>query len=227
MSSSDSHYSEKQSALDAATAPEASSQPPRPDISLREMERKGLSNAPEVQRMLDEEAYEKELFGRIMSGAREEKTPLSELHASTTRLAVPHKTGTEDADVLPAEADISQDDEWNSGLDGSGNPRWITLSVPEREEESGVLTPESVLPPQVEPPSKSPYQKDDKSKKKSAGQRRSSQEQTPEPSRTGGMRPRSRRPRPVRNFIRMLLAVAILGMLYHILSQRGWVPQLF
>lgn len=180
--------------------------------------------------MLDEEGREKELFRRIMTGAREQETPLRELHARTMELALPHKAGTGDAAAISAATEIFEtkffENEWRSGLDSSGNPRWITLSVPEHGEE-GTIAPESVLPPPVEMPSKSPFQKEDTSSKKPTGSRYSLQEKTPESSRSGGMHPQFRRPRPWRNFFRMLLIVAILGMLYHILAQRGWVPKFF
>ena len=210
--------SENQSSVEAESVPEHT--PP-----LSRPEQADPSAASEVQKMLDEEEREKELFGRIMADAREQETPLRELYARTTELAVPHKAGTGDAAAVSAAAETAED-EWSSGLDSSGNPRWITLSVPEHDEEEGIA-PESVLPPSLEPPSKSPYQKDDKSQKKQAGSRHSSQGQTTESSRSGNIHLRPRRPRPLRNLFRMLLAVAILGMLYHILSQRGWVPKLF
>ena len=167
------------------------------------------------------EERDRALFYQIISGARDQTRPLRDLHAHAEALAVPGKnpaTGT----LADADAEL----DWAGAMDSTGNPRWITLSARETESEDGRIVPESVLPPPLIPLPETP-------------------EQQGRPQRTGLLRtlldclkgrprPSSDRPlahtrdiRPMRGFFRMILLTAILGMLYYILSQRGWVPRLF
>ena len=167
------------------------------------------------------EERDRALFERIMSGARDQATPLRDLHAHADALTVPGKTP-----ATGAPAGDAVEDCWTGGMDSDGNPRWITLSVREPESEDGRIVPESVLPPPMLP---SPGTPEQQGRPQRAGLLRTLLE------RLKG-RPRSpsdftlahtRDIRPMRGFFRMLLVTAILGMLYYILSQRGWVPRLF
>lgn len=167
------------------------------------------------------EERDRALFDRIMSGARDQATPLHDLHAHADALAVPGKAPATDA---PAGASGKSD--WTGGMDNAGNPRWITLSVREPESENGRIVPESVLPPPLLPSPEAPEQK---GRTQRAGLLRTLLNNF-----KGRPRPPSDRTlvhtrdiRPMRGFFRMILVTAILGMLYYILSQRGWVPRLF
>ena len=206
----------------------AASSTPRFDGPARPPE-KDVPAAPEVLASLAEEEYEKELFGQIMSGAREQATPLRELQARADALAVPGKILKPDNASAPAAETGEKEGDWSGGLDRSGNPRWITLSLPEREPENGI-TPESVLPPSLKAsPEKPDQQKDEQRQQQPAGLLQSLLDRfklRPRPS-SDNVRPHARRARPMRGFFRMLLLTVILAMVYHILSQRGWVPRLF
>ena len=167
------------------------------------------------------EERDRALFDRIMSGARDQATPLRDLHAHADALTFPGNRTAADA---PANASAGQD--WTGGMDNAGNPRWITLSVREPEAEDGRIVPESVLPPPLLPSPETPEQQGQPQR---AGLLRAMLERL-----KGRPRPTSDRTlahtrdiRPMRGFFRMILVTAILGMLYYILSQRGWVPRLF
>lgn len=167
------------------------------------------------------EERDRALFDQIMSGARDQATPLRDLHARASALAVPGK------DPIPdAPAGDSEGNDWAAGVDGTGNPRWITLSVREPESEDGRIVPESVLPPPLLPSPETPEQQ--------GRTQRTGLLRTLLNNLKGRPRPPADRTlvhtrdiRPMRGFFRMILVTAILGMLYYILSQRGWVPRLF
>ena len=180
--------------------------------------------AREARRILAEEEYQKDLFRRILSGAREQTTSLEELYAQADSLASP--SGKDHA-LSPSTPET--DSPWAAALDSDGNPRWITLSVPEPSPEDGRIIPESVLPAPITPATDKSEQQEASSRHKPSGPFQSLLARLnvrPQPT-SGKAMPHSRRPRPMRNFFRMLLVTAILGMLYHILAQKGWVPRLF
>lgn len=167
------------------------------------------------------EERDRALFDQIMSGARDQTTPLRDLHTHAEALAVPGKNPATDT---PADGDAEHD--WTGAMDGTGNPRWITLSVREPESEGGRIVPESVLPPPLIPLPETPEQQGRPQRggllrtllDRLKGRPRSSSDRT---------LAHTRDIQPMRGFFRMLLLTAILGMLYYILSQRGWVPRLF
>lgn len=190
---------------------------------------KAENPTPSARDIFALEERESELFGRIMSSAREQTTPLSEIHGRTMDLAVPEKVLPSNVSSPLEEKDATASEaRWTGGMDGDGNPLWITLSVPERNPEEDRIVPESVLPEPIKKPQ-------DKAKQK---------KQPPAPQRPGLLQSLLwpfkdhsqsapdknafvHRPRPMRNFFRMLLVTAILGMFYYILSRQGWVPRLF
>ena len=211
------------------TPPAASSAPPRPDGAAPSPE-EDAPMTPEVRASLIEEEYEKELFGQIMSGAREQATPLRELRTRADALAVPGKHPQANDASVPAARAGGKEASWSDELDISGNPRWITLSLPEREPEKDRITPESVLPPSLKiSPEKPNQQKDEQRRQQPSGLLQSFLARLklrPQPA-SDNVHPYARRARPMRSFFRMLLVTAILAMVYHIISLRGWAPRLF
>ena len=167
------------------------------------------------------EERDRALFDQIMSGARDQTTPLRDLHAHADALTVP---GKNPATGIQADGDVEHD--WTGAMDGTGNPRWITLSAREPESEDGRIMPESVLPPPLIPLPETPEQQ---GRPQRAGLLRTLLDRLKGRPRSPADRPlaHTRDIQPMRGFFRMLLLTAILGMLYYILSQRGWVPRLF
>lgn len=205
------------------------STPPRPDDAAP-LPEDDASTAPEVRASLAEEEYEKKLFGQIMSGAREQAIPLLELRARADALAVPGNHMKANDASPPAAGAGEKEANWSGELDISGNPRWITLSLPEREPEHDRITPESVLPPSlIITPEKPDQQKNEQRRQQPAGFLQSFLARLklrPQPA-SDNVHPYARRARPMRGFFRMLLVTAILAMIYHVISLRGWVPRLF
>ena len=183
--------------------------------------------ARETRRILAEEEYQKDLFRRILSGARDQATSLGELHAGANALGAPDQTDREPDPSSPETPEAAPP--WAADLDNSGNPRWITLSVQKEDPENDRIVPESVLPEPVETSPAKPEQQEGGSRHKQAESPRSLLDRLNIPPRfkPEEKRPAGRRPRPMRGFFRMLLLTAILAMFYHILAQRGWVPRLF
>ena len=167
------------------------------------------------------EERDRALFAQIMSGARDQATPLRDLHARASALAVPGKNP-----VTGSPSDGGVETDWAGAMDSTGNPRWITLSVREPQSEDGRIVPESVLPPPLAP---SPEPSEQEGRPQRAGLLRTLLEHLKGRPRSPSDRTlaHTRDIRPMRGFFRMVLVTAILGMLYYILSQRGWVPRLF
>lgn len=221
--------SDSRAPLDPETPPGAFPLPPQPGLPAR-LRGRNSSLAPETNSSLAGEEREKELFSQIMSGAREQTTSLGELRARADALAVPEKVMRPDEALSRAAGTVQSEEGWSNNLDESGNPRWLTLFPPERGSENDRIEPESVLPPSLKiPPEKPDRQKDEPQQQQPAGLLQSLlvrlRLRPPPPS--DAIHPYTRRARPMRGFFRMLLLAAILAMIYHIISQRGWVPRLF
>ena len=167
------------------------------------------------------EDRDRALFDQIMSGARDQATPLRDLHARADALTLPGKNPATDA---PADDAVEHD--WAAAMDSTGNPRWITLSVREAKSEGGRIVPESVLPPPLIPSPATPEQQEQPQR---AGLLRTLLDRLKSRPRSPSDRTlaHTRDIRPMRGFFRMILVTAILGMLYYILAQRGWVPRPF
>ncbi len=205
--------------------------------------------SPEEPRSLAslEEEQEETLFRHIIAQARDPKQPLRLLSDQARALCNPH---------APPSRPEGRDDNhasWHNSMDRDGNPAWISLSLPQREEEQESAAPKDALPEESAAPSSSwgklPFSitsgKD--SPRKNAGKhapvagsqsiagrffsKNPEQPDTPaarilrEREGKGSLTPR--KARPLRGFFRILLITAILAMIYHILAQQGWVPPLF
>lgn len=157
------------------------------------------------ERQYEEQRMEEEIYRDILSRARNDADSLRSLAPLMRKLHNPRlndsRDYTESACDSPCYPNAAPDSEENmrlelGGMDSNGNPNWISLTLPQRDEDASMPgTDKNNVPgsrTRFEPPTAAPH-----------------------------------KPRPMRSLIRMLLVTAILGMLYHILSLKGWVPRLF
>lgn len=101
------------------------------------------SQADLCEQLARDQQIEEERFYGIMHKARDFRTPPELLLKNTLYLAYP--TASED-DIMWAYKRIQRSiAAWREGADAEGNPLWISLTLPEREEEEG-LAPPSVFP---------------------------------------------------------------------------------
>lgn len=102
------------------------------------------ADAPSLEEVLRAQREEEDLFRQTLELARQEEQPLAELYLNMERLAYP----TADPALLrkAAERDAYRALHWREELDEDGNPRWISLSLPERRDPDSQLAPASVLP---------------------------------------------------------------------------------
>lgn len=200
----------------------------------------GYRNAPAQEKDLpglarelrEEQEREAEVFNRTMALARNENCPLGDLY-DTPR--------TEGCDDEPEAVELTQ----LSPVDKFGNPAWIRLSLPERDDSKEKVVPEGVLPSTRE--SAAPESLPDRKRKPgsktapgllqrllsgfSARQEKDGEEDSfqarlaRERQARGSISPH--KPRPMKSLLRMLLVTAVLGALYHLLARQGWVPPLF
>jgi hypothetical protein len=192
-----------------------------------------------------EEAYEQDLFARIMSRARDQESSLRGLRLLSNELASPINPETrrnpaatcgEDMRGAPAkrngqnvasrsDASGESEEDWASGMDSDGNPRWITLSVPERSPDAGRIAPDSPLPRSLAAPPATPRQT--RGERQKSGGRRAPCAQQGKREGFSAAHAGARRIHPMLAFFRMLAVLAVLGVVWHFLSQRGWLPRLY
>ncbi|MDR2488713.1 MAG: hypothetical protein LBD42_04385 [Desulfovibrio sp.] len=166
------------------------------------------------------------LFSRIMSDAGRQETHLPGLHDLATSLASPHNGEAEDPDRAPDANAAEREGEWTATVDKAGNPRWITLSVPERAPD-GRIVPEEPLPPPLLTARRSLRQHAGKQKHNSGYTRDPSfrdDDRLLDPS--GRTRASTRDIRPMRSLFRMLMILTVIGAAWYILSWKGWLPRL-
>mgnify|MGYP003623400000 CR=1 FL=1 len=204
-----------------------------------------------------EYAAEAALYEEILAKARDSGSSPDELLRLTAALAFPGACApparpANGAKNPPALDDLQKKDEADcmrldlARVDRDGNPGWISLTLPQRDDDfmngEAERGPGSAWFQETDAPTS--YGRTGQGRKYPGMRSNGGQVLQPEGVLSGLLRRLSgkgeqehsyaqssfqsrRPPRPLRNFIRMLLVTAILGMLYHILSLKGWLPRLF
>lgn len=160
-----------------------------------------------IERLSEEQRTEESIYRHILDRAKDEAVDLrslgplmQSLHFSGSRSS---RNGIENGSGFSPSApssafhvSVETMHQELEGMDSSGNPKWISLTLPQRDVPALLPGNDKATASEghnrTEPPTSAPV-----------------------------------RPRPMRSLIRMLLVTTILGMLYHILSLKGWVPRLF
>ncbi|MDL2317267.1 hypothetical protein LJC59_09420 [Desulfovibrio sp. OttesenSCG-928-A18] len=214
-----------------------------------------LARARQVSLPLDEQ--EQALFAAVMHRARDARASFEELYDHAGKLA-PGRVGAQEknaenekqdsrqrasgpylaADFFPVPPGLNE-------VDVYGNPRWISLTLAERRDDTEMLTPAPVLPAGREQAGPGPATWKDAEPRKGTVQvgdtlypafylsaqegagrdgYRDSQSAR-EYAGLGSIRPR--KARPMRSLVRMLIVTAVLGALYTLFAKFGWVPPLF
>jgi ADP-heptose:LPS heptosyltransferase len=125
--------------------------------SLRACAWRGAPDAPDAEEILLEQLREEEIYRSILLAARQEESSLESLFFPAATLAYPKADEALVRQVAGRDADTML--RWRHELDEDGNPRWISLHLPERRDADGNLAPGSILPSGEEgavPPEKGP-----------------------------------------------------------------------
>lgn len=216
---------------------------PLPDMSSAQRWRGGNADAATPAALAAEQEREHDLFRQVLEDARKPDTPLRDLFAGLTRLGTPGRP--EEEYRKAAERCAEEALQWQDSLDEEGNPRWISLTLLERRSEEKGIRAGSVLPDEKESAAPKDRLRKDQGPDAPIPKRenflfsslefivrrfrKDSEEERPNPDdlyRGKGTIP-PLRPQPMRSFFRMLLVTACLGVIYHVLSKKGWVPKLF
>jgi hypothetical protein len=109
---------------------------------------RGSVDAPGREALLQEQMREEDIYRSILLAARQEETPLESLFFPVGTLAFPRA----DQELVrnAAERDAENVRRGLHGLDEDGNPRWISLHLPDRRDIDKELAPESILPSATE-----------------------------------------------------------------------------
>lgn len=105
-------------------------------------------SGPDLRELLREQLLEEELYALIMAEARREDAVLNGLFFSMEKLAYPR--AEESVLRLAADRDEAAMLHWRDTLDEDGNPRWISVNLPDRRDSDSTLAPPSVLPTETE-----------------------------------------------------------------------------
>lgn len=189
---------------------------------------------PDAQTLFLEQKREEELFQCILEEARQEETALNGLFGHVMRLAFPN---TPEADRERALGMIlSRTANWQNSFDKDGNPRWISLTLPERDEHEKGIHPDPVLPSDMEsaaPPQADARETPEKNGNVSGFFARlsgifsgipGSGHQPATAAGRGTIPPP--RPRPLRGVARLVIVGSICAVLYHALVVRGCMPRI-
>ena len=105
---------------------------------------RGSPGAPGKEELLQGQLREEDVYRSILHAARQEETLLESLFFPAGTLAYPRA----DQELVrnAAERDVENMRRGLHGLDEDGNPRWISLHLPERRDIGKALAPESILP---------------------------------------------------------------------------------
>lgn len=104
--------------------------------------------APSFEEMRDYQSREEALFAEVMERARLETTEPFEQFLAMQQLANP---GADETLLRRAAGrDVEQLLRCEESLDEDGNPRWISLSLPDRRDSDTRIDPEGVLPSDAE-----------------------------------------------------------------------------
>ena len=193
--------------------------------------------------LMAEQERELEQFRRVLEDARNRDTALRDLFSGMIRLATP---GVSEEERQRAAARCEEETlRWLDSMDEEGNPRWISLTLVDRRSEAGGIKPDNVLPDDQESAApKDRLHKDAEDSSEIPKRenflfsslefivrrfKKDGKEDRPKPGDVyrgkGTLPPPS--PRPMRSFFRMLVVSICLGVIYHILSRKGWVPRIF
>ena len=193
--------------------------------------------------LLAEQERELGLFRRVLEDARNRDTPLRDLFSGMIHLAMP---GLSEEERQRAAARCEEETlRWLDSMDEEGNPRWISLTLVDRRSETDGIKPGSVLPDEQESAApKNRLHKDAENSSEIPKRenflfsglefivrrfKKDGKEDRPKPGdvyRGKGTLPPPR-PRPMRGFFRILVVSICLGVIYHIVSRKGWVPRIF
>ena len=105
-------------------------------------------DAPDSDEILLEQLREEEIYRSIMFTARQEDSSLESLFFPAATLAYPK--ADESLVRQAAGRDAATMLRWRHELDENGNPRWISLHLPERHDAGEAPTPGSILPSEKE-----------------------------------------------------------------------------
>jgi len=182
---------------------------------------------------------EEALFRHIMDEARNESSHLDDSLRDFMRLAFPN-AGEDDIERAVATVKASTAS-WQNAYDKEGNPCWISLTLPERDESDEGLQPGGVLPSEAEsagPPKTDIEGKAEKDRerpgffKRLFGGASSSVDPrrppvTPASIAAGKGTIPPPKPRPLRGFIRLAVLAAVFAVIYHMVVVRGCTPKIF
>lgn len=197
-----------------------------------------LSGEPRLEeQLLQEQLREEQEFGRILDRARDVHCPPEELYRQSR---YGYSGEGDDVEFLSPRF---------SRMNKQGNPTWISVAPLHRESADDDMDRDQSLFSEQEAafPSKRFGRKGRRNRQEDAPagklggaglldrlMGRKAREHAADGRMAGTQMQEQgrgsfgyRRPRPLRAFVRVLLAAAALGLLYHFLARLGWVPRLW